>query len=187
MIHTTSIVDSGAIVCPGCKIWHFCHIGSGAYIDADTTIGQNCYIAPGVRVGKRVKIQNNVSVFNGVEIDDDCFIGPNVTFTNVKNPRSFIDRKAEFQATKIGFGSSLGANSTIVCGVVVGRFALVGAGSVVTRDTANYAVVTGNPACQVGWISESGQKLIFDKSNVAVDQSDGSKYLLKHNEVTRIK
>ena len=159
MIHNTAIIDEGAQLEPGVKVWHWCHICGTASIGEDTSLGQNVYVGNNVRIGKRVKIQNNVSVYDCVYIDDDVFCGPSVVFTNVINPRSEIPRKNEYKATYIRKGASLGANSTIVCGVEVGAYAFVGAGAVVTTNIRKYALVKGVPAKQTGWMSRFGEKI----------------------------
>lgn len=160
-IHETAVVDDGARIGSGSKVWHFCHVMPRARIGSNCNLGQNVFVANGVIIGNGVKIQNNVSVYDGVIIDDDAFIGPSAVFTNVNNPRSFIERKDEFQATRVGKGASIGANATIVCGNKIGAYALVGAGSVVTKDVPPYAQVVGNPATITGWRSEAGALLEF--------------------------
>jgi len=158
-VHESAYVDAGAEVGEGTKIWHFSHVMSGARIGRGCNIGQNVVISPGVGIGNNVKIQNNVSVYTGVTLEDDVFCGPSMVFTNVVNPRSHISRKHEYQQTIVGRGASLGANSTILCGHNIGRYAFVGAGAVVTRDVADYALVVGNPARVVGWMCQCGLKL----------------------------
>src|SRR5690606_16534623 len=155
-IHPTSIVDEGAHIGGGTHVWHFCHISAGAQLGEECTLGQNVFIGEGVRVGNRVKIQNNVSVYSGVEIDDDAFVGPSVVFTNVVRPRAHINQKERFLTTRVARGATIGANATIVCGTHIGAHAFIGAGSVVTRDVPAYAQVQGNPARQVGWVTEAG-------------------------------
>jgi UDP-2-acetamido-3-amino-2,3-dideoxy-glucuronate N-acetyltransferase len=178
-IHPTAVVDAGAQIGAGTAIWHFCHIMPGAVIGAGCNLGQNVFIDTNVQIGNGVKIQNNVSVYNGVVIEDDVFIGPSVVFTNVINPRSFIERKKEFKSTVIRQGATLGANATLVCGVEVGAYAMVGAGSVVTKSVKPFALVYGNPAVQKGWISQSGHTLNFNEVGKAVCPQDGSIYTLK--------
>jgi len=155
-IHPTAIIDNGAIIGQGSKIWHFCHVMNGAVIGAGCTIGQGCFIAPAVFIGNRVKIQNGVSVFTGVHIEDDAFVGPCVTFTNVLNPRAFMDKKQEFRHTVIKRGATIGANATLVCGVTIGKYAMIGAGAVVIRDVPDFALMVGNPARQIGWVDKEG-------------------------------
>lgn len=158
-VHPSSFVDEGAQVGEGTQIWHFCHIMPGAVIGKNCKIGQNVFVDNNVRIGHGVKIQNNVSVYNGVTLEDDVFVGPSVVFTNVINPRSFIERKHEFRQTLVQTGASIGANATIVCGVTIGKYAMIGAGSVVTKDVEGYALMVGNPAKQVGKIDKEGKKI----------------------------
>ena len=158
-IHESSYVDDGATIGRGTKIWHFCHIMAGARIGEGCNIGQNVVVSPGVVVGDNAKIQNNVSLYTGVVLENDVFCGPSMVFTNVINPRSHVTRRHEFQQTLVRQGASLGANSTIVCGHVIGRFAFVGAGAVVTRDVPDFALVVGNPGRVAGWICRCGVKL----------------------------
>lgn len=158
-VHESSYVDEGCRIGDGTRIWHFCHIMSGAVVGERCNIGQNVVISPGVTLGNNVKVQNNVSIYTGVELEDDVFCGPSMVFTNVINPRSHVVRKNEFRRTRVGRGASLGANSTIVCGHDIGRYAFVGAGAVVTKDVPDYALVIGTPARIVGWVCECGVKL----------------------------
>ena len=157
--HDTAVVDDGAEIGDGSRIWHFVHVGSGARIGRDVVLGQNVFVAPGAVVGDRCKIQNNVSVYDGVVLEEEVFCGPSMVFTNVVNPRAGVERKDEFRETRVGRGATLGANCTILCGVSVGRFAFVGAGAVVTHDVKDHALVAGVPARQVGWMSRHGEKL----------------------------
>lgn len=184
--HETSIIDEGCHIGEGTKIWHFSHILSGSIIGKNCSFGQNCVVGPRVHIGSGVKVQNNVSVYEGVEVEDDVFLGPSMVFTNVINPRSFIVRRDEFKTTRLKKGCSVGANATIVCGVTIGRFALIGAGSVVTRDVPDFALMVGVPAKQIGWVSIAGNRLHFDKAGVAVDHFDGSRYTLQYGSVTLI-
>ena len=158
-VHQSSYVDEGCTIGDGTKIWHFCHVMNGATIGRRCNIGQNVVISPGVTIGDNVKIQNNVSVYTGVVLEDDVFCGPSMVFTNVVNPRSHVSRKDEYRPTIVRRGATLGANSTVVCGHSVGRYAFVGAGAVVTRDVPDYALVTGNPGRIAGWMCECGMKL----------------------------
>jgi UDP-2-acetamido-3-amino-2,3-dideoxy-glucuronate N-acetyltransferase len=158
-IHSTAVIDEGAIIGDHTRIWHFCHVMPAAVIGERCQLGQNVFVDNNVHIGNGVKIQNNVSVYNGVVLEDDVFIGPSVVFTNVLNPRSFIERKAEFRPTLVKKGATIGANATIVCGVVIGHFAMIGAGAVVTKDVLDNALVVGNPAKQVGWVNEEGNKI----------------------------
>jgi len=157
-IHDSSYVDEGANIGGGTKIWHFCHIMSGAQIGRDCSIGQNVNVGSRAVIGDRVKIQNNVSIYDDVIIEDDVFCGPSCVFTNVINPRAFVERKHEYKKTLVKKGASIGANATIVCGVTIGEYALVGAGSVVTRDVPPYALVYGNPARVQGTVNKNGEK-----------------------------
>lgn len=161
-IHPSSFVDEPCQIGNGTKIWHFCHIMAGSTLGEGCNIGQNVVISPGVTLGKRVRIQNNVSVYTGVICEDDVFLGPSCVFTNVINPRAFISRKEQFQTTRICRGASIGANATVVCGHTIGEYALVGAGSVVTRDVPAYALVRGNPARLAGYVCRCGEKLEFE-------------------------
>lgn len=163
-VHPSSFLDEGAVIGAGTKIWHFCHVMSGAQIGRDCKIGQNVFVGANVIIGDNVKIQNNVSIYTGVVIEDDVFLGPSMVFTNVLNPRSHIERKSEYQATRVKQGTSVGANATLVCGVTLGRYTLVGAGSVITEDTPDYALVYGNPAKLKGWICQCGVKLPFEQA-----------------------
>lgn len=158
-VHSTAVVDEGAEIGQGCRIWHFVHISAGARIGAGCSLGQNVFVARGVRLGTGVKVQNNVSIYEGVEIEDDVFLGPGCVFTNVVNPRAFLDRKSEYRPTRVGRGATIGANATIVCGHDVGPYAFVGAGAVVTRDVAPHALVVGNPARRAGWVCRCGDRL----------------------------
>ncbi len=158
-IHPSAIVDDGAEIGPGVKIWHFTHVLKGTRIGEGSSLGQNVMAGPNVRVGARVKIQNNVSVYEGVTLEDEVFCGPSCVFTNVLTPRAFVERKMEFAPTLVKRGATIGANATIVCGVTIGRYAMVGAGAVVTRDVRDHALVLGNPARQRGWVSRTGEVL----------------------------
>ncbi len=162
MVHETSCIDEGVIIGSGTRIWHFCHVLSGSSIGKDCSIGQNCMVGPDVSVGDRCKIQNNVSLYNGVELADDVFCGPSCVFTNVRNPRAHVSRKSEFNRTHVGRGATIGANATVVCGSCIGEYAFIGAGAVITRDVPNHALVVGNPARQIGWVSRAGEKLGTD-------------------------
>lgn len=158
-IHPSAIVDEGAQIGEGTRVWHFSHVCAGARIGTHCSLGQNVFVANDVRIGDRVKIQNNVSVYDAVTLEDEVFVGPSVVFTNVFNPRSAVARRAEYRPTRVRQGATLGANSTIVCGVTIGRHAFVGAGAVITRDVPDHALMTGVPARQTGWMSEHGEKL----------------------------
>lgn len=184
--HETAIVDEGCIIGKGTKIWHFSHLMTHCTLGENCNIGQNVVISPGVILGKNVKVQNNVSIYEGVSCDDDVFLGPSMVFTNVINPRSAVNRKNEYLKTHVGKGASIGANATIVCGHDIGEFAFIGAGAVVTKTVSAYALVVGNPARQMGWMSEFGQKLLFDATGVACCSESNEKYKLENNQVTKI-
>lgn len=177
--HQTAIVHKDAFVGRETKIWQFCHIMQNSKIGVHCNIGQNVVIAPSVEIGDNVKIQNNVSVYTGVICEDDVFLGPSVVFTNVINPRSFVVRKDEFKQTYIEQGATLGANATIVCGNRIGKYAMIGAGAVVTKNIAPYALVVGNPAQQIGWVSKFGHRLQFNNANEAICKDSKEKYTLK--------
>ena len=185
-VHETAVIDDGCKIGKGTKIWHFSHIMTGSELGEHCNIGQNVVISPGVRLGKNVKVQNNVSVYSGVICDDDVFLGPSMVFTNVINPRSAISRHDNYETTIVEKGATIGANATIICGKIIGRFAFVGAGAVVTRDVKPYALVVGNPARQAGWMSEFGHKLIFDRSGFAVCPESGDRYHLENGNVSKI-
>jgi transferase hexapeptide repeat len=174
--HESSFIDSDVIIGEKTKIWHFSHILANSIIGQNCSFGQNCVVGPNVRVGNGVKVQNNVSIYEGVEIEDDVFLGPSMVFTNVINPRAFIIRKEEFKKTLLKKGCSIGANATIVCGVTIGEYALIGSGAVVNRDVKPYALMVGVPARQIGWVSKAGNTLKFDGNGLAVDNFDGSSY-----------
>jgi UDP-2-acetamido-3-amino-2,3-dideoxy-glucuronate N-acetyltransferase len=159
LIHESSYVDDGAVIGAGTKIWHFCHVLSRTTIGQNCSIGQNVMIGPNVKIGSGCKIQNNVSIYDGVELDDDVFCGPSCVFTNVNNPRADVSRKDEFRTTPIGRGASIGANATIICGHSLGEYCFIGAGAVVTKDVPAFALMAGNPARRIGWISKAGERL----------------------------
>jgi len=184
--HETTIIDDHAKIGAGTKIWHFSHILGHVEMGQNCSLGQNCVVGPRVKIGNGVKIQNNVSIYEGVICEDDVFLGPSMVFTNVINPRSFIVRKHEFKKTVLKKGCSIGANATIVCGVTIGEYALIGAGSTVTKDVKPFALVYGVPARQQGWVSKAGNKLTFDKNNFAMDPYDQSRYQLVDGEARMI-
>jgi len=186
-VHQTAIVDEGASIGADVKIWHFSHIMSNCKIGEKCNIGQNVVISPGVVLGRNVKIQNNVSIYEGVTCDDDVFLGPSMVFTNVINPRSAINRRGLYSKTHVGKGASIGANATIVCGHDIGNFAFIGAGAVVTKNVPAYALVVGNPAKQMGWVSEYGHRLKFDKNGLGICEESGQQYKLDNNIVSRTK
>ncbi len=181
--HATAIVDDNVQIGAGTKIWHFSHILGFVVIGKNCSFGQNCVVGPRVTIGNGVKVQNNVSIYEGVICEDDVFLGPSMVFTNVINPRSFIVRKNEFKPTLLKKGCSIGANATLVCGITIGEYALIGAGSTVTKDVKPFALVYGVPAKQYGWVSKAGNKLIFDHNHVAIDAYDQSHYHLSDNQV----
>ena len=185
--HPTAVVDDGAQIGDGTKIWHFSHIMNGCTIGEQCNIGQNVVVSPGVHLGRNVKVQNNVSIYTGVVCEDDVFLGPSAVFTNVINPRSAIVRKDEYRTTLIRRGASIGANSTIVCGNEIGAYAMIGAGAVITRPVPPYALVVGNPARQTGWVSEYGHKLCFTPVGTDVCPESGQKYVLENEAVREIK
>lgn len=185
-VHETAVVDAGASIGSGTRIWHFCHIMPQAILGKACNIGQNCFIANGVTLGRNVKVQNNVSIYEGVTCADDVFIGPSVVFTNVLNPRSAVNRKDQYRKTHIGTGASIGANATIICGNDIGSYAFIGAGAVVAHDVPAYALVVGNPAKQIGWMSAHGQRLVFDEQGMAHCAEGGERYSLINNEVIKI-
>lgn len=184
--HESSYVDDGCIIGEGTKIWHFSHIMSGCKMGKNCNIGQNVVISPDVVLGNNVKIQNNVSVYTGVIAEDDVFMGPSMVFTNVINPRSHVSRKDEYKKTILKKGCSIGANATIVCGHTIGEYALIGAGTVVTKDVKPFALMVGNPARQLGWVSENGQKLHFNSDGLATCSATGQIYKLENGNVTRV-
>lgn len=167
-VHDTAVIDAGCQIGKGTKIWHFSHIMTDSIIGENCNIGQNVVVSPGVVLGNNVKVQNNVSIYTGVTCHDDVFLGPSCVFTNITNPRSAINRRGQYAKTEVGKGASIGANATIVCGHDIGNFAFVGAGAVVTKHVPAYALVVGNPARQVGWMSEYGHKLLFDKNSESI-------------------
>jgi len=184
--HETAVIDADCKIGKGTKIWHFSHIMSDCEIGEKCNIGQNVVVSPQVKLGRNVKVQNNVSIYTGVICEDDVFLGPSMVFTNVINPRSAVLRRDEYQETIVKKGASIGANATIICGNNIGKFALIGAGSVITKEVPPYALVVGNPAKQIGWISEYGHRLNFDKKGLATCPESQEKYHLKNNIVTKI-
>lgn len=184
--HPTAVVDEGCSIGEGVKIWHFSHIMPKCVIGDHCNIGQNVVISPEVILGKNVKVQNNVSIYTGVTCGDDVFLGPSCVFTNVTNPRSSVNRRGQYAKTHVGDGASVGANATIVCGHDIGRFAFIGAGAVVTKNVPDYALLVGNPARQIGWMSEYGMRLEFNSIGEAVCSESGQRYKLEQNKVTRI-
>lgn len=183
--HETAVIDEGCQIGEGTKIWHFSHIMKNASLGAGCNVGQNVVISPEVVLGKNVKVQNNVSIYTGVICEDDVFLGPSMVFTNVINPRSAIVRRGEYLKTQVGKGASIGANATIVCGNPIGNYAFVGAGAVVTKEVLPYALVVGNPAKQIGWVSEYGHRLEFDENNIATCPESGENYRLENNSILK--
>ena len=185
-LHESSYVDKDSKIGDNTKIWHFSHIMSNSEIGKNCNIGQNVVISPDVKIGDNVKIQNNVSVYTGVICEDDVFLGPSMVFTNVINPRSAVIRREEFKNTIVKKGASIGANATIVCGNKIGKFAFIGAGAVVTKSVKPYALVVGNPARQIGWVSEYGNRLNFNKQGKALCSESNQEYILKKDSVRKI-
>jgi UDP-2-acetamido-3-amino-2,3-dideoxy-glucuronate N-acetyltransferase len=185
-VHPTAIVDEGSEIGSGTKIWHFSHIMPGCKLGENCNIGQNVVISPDVILGNNVKVQNNVSLYTGVICDDDVFLGPSCVFTNVNNPRSAVNRRGQYAKTHVGKGASIGANATIVCGHDIGVYAFVGAGAVVTKTIAAYAIVVGNPAKQIGWMSEHGIRLVFNQEGIALCGESNERYILENNQVKKI-
>jgi UDP-2-acetamido-3-amino-2,3-dideoxy-glucuronate N-acetyltransferase len=184
-VHPTSVIDPGAVIGKGTKIWHFCHIMGTSVIGRDCILGQNVFVAGNVTIGNQVKIQNNVSLYTGVMCEDDVFLGPSMVFTNVINPRSSVNRKDEYRKTLVRKGATIGANATIVCGITLGKYCFIGAGAVVTHDVPDYALVVGNPARQTGWMSEAGEKLLFADGRTADCPLTGIKYLLEEGKIRK--
>ena len=185
-VHESSIVEEGAIIGAGTKIWHFSHIMGTVFLGKNCNLGQNVFIGDQVRLGNNVKVQNNVSLYTGLSCADDVFIGPSAVFTNVINPRSAINRKDQYQSTSIGKGASIGANATIICGCDIGDYAFIGAGAVVTKSIPNYALVVGNPAKQIGWISAHGHRLNFDSQGKAICPESNTQYQLGQKFVKEV-
>ncbi len=186
-VHESCYVDENVNIGENTKIWHFSHIISGTKIGNNCSFGQNCVVGPKVTIGSGVKVQNNISIYEGVEVEDDVFLGPSMVFTNVINPRAFIVRKQEFKKTLLKKGCTVGANATIVCGVTIGEYALIGSGAVINKDVKPYALMVGVPAKQIGWVSRGGNTLKFDENGIAVDSFDNSKYTIKNNNLILIK
>lgn len=184
--HESAYIDEGCQIGEGTKIWHFSHVMANCTLGENCNIGQNVVISPEVVLGNNVKVQNNVSIYTGVICADDVFLGPSMVFTNVINPRSAVNRKSEYLKTHVGKGASIGANATIVCGHNIGAFAFIGAGAVVTKEIPPYALVVGNPAKQMGWMSEYGHRLVFNTEGIAICPESQAKYQLSHNSVSKI-
>jgi len=184
--HETAVIDDGALIGKGTRIWHFSHIMAGCRIGENCNLGQNVVVSPDVVLGNNVKVQNNVSIYTGVICEDDVFLGPSMVFTNVTNPRSAINRRGQYAATLVKRGATIGANATVVCGHNIGEYALIGAGAVITKDIAPYALVVGNPSRQIGWVSEYGHRLSFDTNGIAICPESGQKYRLADGKVNII-
>jgi len=184
--HPTAVIDKGCQIGAGTKIWHFTHIMPDSILGEKCNIGQNCVISPGVVLGKNVKVQNNVSIYTGVICEDDVFLGPSMVFTNIVNPRSAVVRRDQYVETLVKKGATIGANATIICGNPIGEFALIGAGAVVTKEVPAYALLVGNPARQIGWVSEYGHTLRFDDKGIAVCPESGDKYELKNQSIYKL-
>ena len=181
--HESSFVDDNVSIGDNTKVWHFSHVLSGSTIGENCSFGQNCVVGPNVTIGSGVKVQNNISIYQGVEVKDDVFLGPSMVFTNVINPRAFIVRREEFKKTLLKKGCSIGANVTVVCGVTIGEYALIGSGAVINKDVKPYALMVGVPAKQIGWVSKAGNTLKFNENNEAVDEFDNSKYKIIDNDL----
>ncbi len=185
-IHPTAIVDQGCNIGEGSKIWHFCHVMTGAIIGKKCSLGQNVMVAPGVVLGNNVKVQNNVSIYEGVVCEDDVFLGPSMVFTNITNPRSAVVRRGQYENTTVHKGATIGANATIVCGHDIGEYGFIGAGSVVTKTVKPYALMVGNPSKQIGWMSEYGHKLHFDVNGIATCPESKERYQLEDGHIHKI-
>lgn len=184
--HETAVIDEGCEIGKGTRIWHFTHIMPNCKIGENCNLGQNVVVSPDVVLGNNVKVQNNVSIYTGVICEDDVFLGPSMVFTNVINPRSAVNRRDQYIKTLVKKGATIGANATIVCGHTIGKFAFIGAGAVVTKDVPDYALVVGNPARQIGWMSEYGHRLHFDENGLAVCPESNEKYKLENNTVIKL-
>jgi UDP-2-acetamido-3-amino-2,3-dideoxy-glucuronate N-acetyltransferase len=184
--HPTAVIDEGSMIGRGSKIWHFSHIMAGCEIGENCNIGQNVVVSGGVRLGRNVKVQNNVSIYAGVECGDDVFLGPSMVFTNVINPRSAVNRRGQYEKTRVGKGATIGANATIVCGHDIGEYAFIGAGTVVTKTVEPYALIVGNPGKQIGWISEFGHRLVFNNEGIAMCDESKEAYRLFEGQVKKI-
>ncbi|MEP7129014.1 MAG: acyltransferase [Chitinophagales bacterium] len=183
--HQTAVIDPGCIIGEGTKIWHFSHVMPNSVIGKNCNVGQNVVISPEVILGDNVKVQNNVSIYTGVSCESDVFLGPSVVFTNVTNPRSAVNRKNSYEKTVVKKGASIGANATIICGHTIGRFAFIGAGTVVIKDVPDYALIVGNPGQQKGWMSEFGHRLNFDEKGFAICPESNERYELSDEKVTK--
>ncbi|MEO9884464.1 MAG: acyltransferase [Balneola sp.] len=182
-VHDTAIIEKQVSIGAGSKIWHWVHVISGAEIGTNCVLGQNVFVGAKAKLGNNVRVQNNVSIYDEVILEDDVFCGPSMVFTNVINPRSHVNRKNEYKKTFVRKGASIGANATIICGNEIGEYAFIGAGSVITKPVPSFALVVGNPAKQIGWVSRSGIKLDFNQEGIAVCKESGEKYLLKEEKI----
>ena len=185
-VHETAVVDEGCTIGAGTKVWHFSHLMSNSTVGANCNIGQNCVISPEVVLGNQVKVQNNVSIYTGVICEDDVFLGPSMVFTNVINPRSAVNRRGQYEKTLVKRGATIGANATVVCGNDLGAFCFIGAGAVITKEVADYALMVGNPAKQIGWMSEYGHRLNFDENGFATCAESKEEYELRNGKVRKI-
>ena len=183
--HPTAVIDEGCEIGVNTKVWHFTHLMGGARIGDNCSLGQNVFVASDVVLGNNVKVQNNVSLYTGVICEDDVFLGPSMVFTNVINPRSAVNRKSDYKKTFVARGVTIGANATIVCGTTIGPYAFIGAGAVVTKDVPSYALIVGNPGRQIGWMSEHGERLVFNEQGVAVCKGSGEAYRLTEGRVEK--
>ncbi len=184
-IHESSYIHKNASIGDKSKIWHFCHIMKDSVIGKNCSIGQNCVVGPNVILGNNVKVQNNVSIYDGVKCEDDVFLGPSMVFTNIINPRSFINRKNQFKKTTLKKGCTIGANATILCGITIGEYSLIGSGAVVTKNIKPHALMVGVPAKRIGWVSKAGNTLNFN-NDIAIDKYDNSTYRLDKNDFVKI-
>lgn len=182
--HETAVIDGNCQIGEGTKIWHFSHVMSNSVMGKNCNLGQNVVVSPDVILGDGCKVQNNVSIYTGVKCENNVFLGPSMVFTNVMNPRSGVNRKEEYRETVLKEGTSVGANATIVCGINLGRFSFIGAGAVVIKEVPDYALVVGNPARQIGWMSEFGEKLVFENGK-AICPGNGEVYLLENDKVRK--
>lgn len=183
--HDTAVIDEGCNIGKGTRIWHFSHIMTGSVMGENCNIGQNVVVSPGVTLGRNVKVQNNVSIYTGVVCEDDVFLGPSMVFTNIRNPRSAVVRRDQYVKTLVRKGATIGANATILCGITLGEYSFIGAGAVVVKDVDPYALVLGNPARHVGWMSQHGHRLDFDEQGHATCPESGERYRLRDGKVTR--
>lgn len=184
--HESAWIDEGCRIGKGTKIWHFCHVMPDAVIGENCNLGQNVVVAKGVELGRNVKVQNNISIYTGVICEDDVFLGPSMVFTNISNPRSEVVRRDQYEVTRVRKGASIGANATIICGNQIGRYAFIGAGAVVTKDVEPYALMLGNPARHMGWMSEYGHRLEFDEEGKAVCPESGDRYKLENGKIEKL-